>query len=165
MTYPSKVTRPALAPGQWMSHGTLELSNFDQTRRFFTEVLGIETVRHAAGGMFATKGVYMTIACVGTPQINVNQGFDNRWGLEVGSREAVDAAYARVAAVQQDWEISELLPPAQRTPFYSFCLRDVNGNWWEIQDAGAEIYDELFRQGDCTDASTAPCAPRDSTSP
>ena len=151
MTNSPAVLHEGLTRGLYVSHGTLEIRDFSEAKKFFREVLGIEAYRHSMQSMFIRKNVYMTIACVRTEEAAVDQGIQNRWGIDVASREDVDRSYRRLLEYKDEYGIAEVIPPAQRGDFYSFIMRDANGNWWEIQHSDID-YDALFASGSNADA-------------
>ena len=135
MTNSPKVLRDGLTRGLYMSHGTLEIRDFSKSKAFFREVLGIEAYRHSPQSMFIRKNAYMTVACVQTEEASVDQGYENRWGVDVDSAEEVDRSYKRLLVERDRYGVQELLPPSRKDMGYSFALRDLNGNWWEVQHA------------------------------
>jgi catechol-2,3-dioxygenase len=143
MSQPPKVLANGLTRGLYVSHGTLEIRDFSAAKAFFCEVLGIEAYRHSPQSMFIRKDAYMTIACVQTGQASVDQGVENRWRIDVASREAVDEAYAGVTAHRERYAIDEIKAPADHDERYSFMMRDASGNWWEIEH-DRQDYSALF---------------------
>lgn len=148
------VLRSGLTRGLYVSHGTLEIRDFSASKRFFREVLGVEAYRHSPQSMFVRKGVYMTIACVQTDQVQVDQGWQNRWGLDVGSRQDVDRAYEKIMQAKDELGIQEVRPPRDVPPFYAFSLRDPDGNWWDVQFADPGAVDALFASSEETPSET-----------
>ena len=81
----------------FLSHGTLESKNLDDTREFYTEFLGLEVVRTSPISLLIRLGGANTIAVVEQknrgdtemPMLNHN-------GLDVETQEEVDAAYQTV---------------------------------------------------------------------
>lgn len=139
MTNSPKVLRDGLTRGLYMSHGTLEIRDFSKSKAFFREVLGIEAYRHSPQSMFIRKNAYMTVACVQTEEAAVDQGYENRWGVDVDSPEDVDRSYERLLAERDRYGVQEILLPSQKDTGYSFVLRDLNGNWWEIQHPAKDL--------------------------
>jgi catechol 2,3-dioxygenase-like lactoylglutathione lyase family enzyme len=68
------------------------------------------------------------------------QPFLNFYARPVADAAAVDAAHARIAAVQGEYGIQELTAPAREDPSkfgvgtYGFYLKDADGNWWRVEE-------------------------------
>lgn len=123
-----------------LSHGTLECRNMKDTRKFYEEFLGLECVCHALPAMHARCGMKFSIVCVEVGDDARSLGVLNHWGLDVESREAVDAAYNAAIEMNEKYKIREITKPTMRHGIYSFYLSHLDGNYWEI-----EYYDRCMR--------------------
>ena len=68
---------------KFLSHGTLESKDLDQTRRFYEECLGIEVVRTSPVSLMIRLGGDNTIAVVHSKR-KQPMGLLNHNGLDVG---------------------------------------------------------------------------------
>jgi catechol 2,3-dioxygenase-like lactoylglutathione lyase family enzyme len=131
-------------PATAFSHGTLGVRDALRSQRFYKEFLGLNSVRKANGTQYVWLGGEWIIACLPVAKGPQSQGVENRWGLRVATAAEVDAARAAALAGQGEWEIREVLPIRDEDGMRSFCLQDLDGNWWEIYHRPAERYDDLF---------------------
>ncbi len=138
-----KSTKSPLLHINFLSHGTLECVDLHATRRFYEEVLGLEVVQHAQIAMMVRLGGRHTYAVVETGKLH-EMSFMNHNGLDVGSREEVDRAYELLQSVMDEYSIRQLTPPKLQHGAYSFYLRDLDNNWWEILANAPEGYSALF---------------------
>lgn len=144
-----------------LSHGTLECRNLEKSRRFYHEVLGMETVRTGQMSMNVRLGGYWVIVVLQIGD-NVTPNSQGRhYGLDMQSPEEVDEAYKKVLAVQEEYGILKVTKPRSQHGVYSFYLTDQDYNWWEFQFAPDKLYDRLFEHGDLSgfgihDKSMAP---------
>lgn len=131
------------------SHGTLECRDGAKTQRFYKEFLGVHAVRRRTGNQYIWKGGEWVVVCIAVDKAGrPEQGIENRWGLRLGSRGEVEAAHAAAHAQQAQWDIRKILPLQIDANGVSFCMQDLDGNWWEIGWRAADYYDQLFAQGD-----------------
>ena len=73
----------------------------------------------------------------------------NHWGVDVASREEVDAAREDALKYTEEYGIREVHQARDQHGVYSFYLQDLDGNWWEIQSVPeAGYHDALFERGD-----------------
>lgn len=126
------------------SHGTLGVRDAVKTQRFYKEFLGLNSVRKANGTQYVWLGGEWIIACLPVARGPQAQGIENRWGLRVATAGEVDAAHAAALAQRQDWDIRQVLPVERKDGARSFCLQDLDGNWWEIYHRPGRLYDALF---------------------
>lgn len=131
------------------SHGTLECRDGAKTQRFYKEFLGVHAVRRRTGNQYIWQGGEWVIVCIAVDKAGrPEQGIENRWGLRVASRAAVEAAHAAALAQRARWEIRQILPLQTDASGVAFCLQDQDGNWWDIAWRAPEYYDRLFANGD-----------------
>ena len=134
------------------SHGTLGLRDAEKTQRFYKEFLGLHSVRKANGTQYVWLGGEWIIACLPTGKApREKQGIENRWALAVATAAEVDAAHAAAVAQQAEWEIEQVSPLRVEGDMRSFCLQDLDGNWWEIFHRPGRLYDDVFAAGNAAD--------------
>ena len=133
----------------FLSHGTLESKNLDKTREFYTEFLGLEVVRTSPISILIRLGGDNTIAVVEQknrddeemPMLNHN-------GLDVETREEVDAAYQTVMEQKDKGGLHKIGKPILQHGTYSFFFWDMDNNCWEILTNPKGGYSWLFEKGD-----------------
>jgi hypothetical protein len=86
--------------------------------------------------------------CVAIGDTPKPQGQENRFALRVATAAEVDAAREAALASQTEYRIREIGEVREANGVRSFCLWDLDGNWWEITNASAANYDEAFLRGD-----------------
>ncbi len=131
-----------------LSHGTMEVYNLQESRRFYEEFLGLECVRHAKPAIAVRCGLKFHIIAVeaGAELRPVN--LFNHWGVDVASREQVDEAYENALRYQEKYKIRQVMKPVLQHGVYSFYLEDLDHNWWEIQHYPGFQDEDLFDFGD-----------------
>jgi catechol 2,3-dioxygenase-like lactoylglutathione lyase family enzyme len=140
-------TEPVIKPSK-LSHGTLECHDLKESRRFYVEFLGLECVRHGPRTMMIRKGGDWSVVCVNAGDKVHPQHYFNHWGIDVGSREEVDAAHAKAVELKDEYGIKVIADAQDQHGVYSFYLEDLNSSWWEVQYLPDFTYDELFERGD-----------------
>ena len=131
-----------------MSHGTMECYSLKASRRFYEEFLGLECVRHAKPAIVVRCGLKFHIVAVEVGDAVKPVNLLNHWGLDVASKEDVDAAYANALKHQETYKIRQVLKPVMQHGVYSFYLEDLDHNWWEIQYYPGFQNQDLFDFGD-----------------
>jgi catechol 2,3-dioxygenase-like lactoylglutathione lyase family enzyme len=126
------------------SHGTLECREPSLSNRFYREFLGLRCVRMSKTAQYIWLGGEWLVACLAVGDAKLPQGIENRFVLRVRSPEEVDAAFAAAVEQQAKWNIEEIRPIVQQGGERSFCLRDLDSNWWEISFRSADLYEDLF---------------------
>lgn len=139
----------AVVKSTMLSHGTLECRDLAESRRFYEQFLGLETVFHGTRTMMIRKGGYWSVVCVRRGDKVRPMGPLNHWGVDVASREEVDAAREDALKHSGEYGIREVHQARDQHGVYSFYLQDLDGNWWEIQSTPeAGYHDALFERGD-----------------
>ncbi|UUZ71157.1 VOC family protein [Polaromonas sp. P1(28)-8] len=82
---PNSVVKP-----EYLSHGTLECYNLENSRRFYDEFLGFECVRHAKPSMAIRCSMKFHIVCLEVGELLHPATIDNHWGIDVPSIAEVD---------------------------------------------------------------------------
>jgi catechol 2,3-dioxygenase-like lactoylglutathione lyase family enzyme len=127
----------------FLSHGTVECSDLEATRRFYTEVLGMEVVQTSAVSLMMRLNSVTTVACV-QGKAATSAGLFNHFGFDVATKEMVDAAYEQVKAVKDKYGIKKITKPVQQHGTYSFYIIDLDENWWEILENPKDGYSYVF---------------------
>jgi catechol 2,3-dioxygenase-like lactoylglutathione lyase family enzyme len=131
-----------------MSHGTLECYSLKASRKFYEEFLGLECVRHAKPAMAVRCGLKFHVICVEVGAAVHPCNVLNHWGVDVGSKEAVDQAHADAIKYKDKYNIRQVLDVVSQHGVYSFYMEDLDHNWWEIQYYSSFQHDDLFDFGD-----------------
>ena len=79
----------------FLSHGTLESTDLDKSRRFYEEFLGLEVIRTSPISLLMRLGGNNTIAVVEVKE-KVPMPMLNHNGLDVSTKADVDTAHAAV---------------------------------------------------------------------
>ncbi|MBV9013189.1 MAG: VOC family protein [Pseudonocardiales bacterium] len=117
---------------RFISHGTLDAVNLQESRRFYEEVFGFEVVQLSKISLLLRKGGEHTYVVVETGKEDHKMSLMNHNGIDVGSPEEVDRAHATLTAVKKKYRIRQIHPVRRQHGVYSFYLLDLDGNWWEI---------------------------------
>jgi catechol-2,3-dioxygenase len=138
----------ALIPGTKLSHGTIECEDCLTSRRFYQEFLGLGSVRPLAEAQYLWNGGPWSVVCVAIGDQPKPQGRENRFALRVATAAEVDAAREAALASREKYDIREITEITEANGIRSFCLWDLDGTWWEITNATAAYYDDVFLRGD-----------------
>src|SRR3982751_6079483 len=90
-----------------MSHGTMEVYSLKESRKFYEEFLGLECVRHAKPAMVVRCGLKFHIVAVEVGDAVHPVNVLNHWGMDVGSKEEVDAAYENALRHKDKYKIPQ----------------------------------------------------------
>lgn len=134
-----------------LSHGTLGVIDLAESKRFYTEFLGLDCVRHSKTTLNVRMGGYWSIVCLKIGEAVQPTRVYHHWGLDVSTPEEVDAAYEAALKFKDKYGIRRVNKPRpQHTAGdYAFMLQDRDGNWWEIQYIVDPMkYDKRFARGD-----------------
>ena len=117
---------------QAMSHGTMQCDDEVASRRFYTEVLGLEIV---GGGKTSTyirhpSTPWYIVVLPGRKREYLRPV--NRYTLKVASPGAVAQAHREFADGGRQIGITELRNIEEQNGQVSFILGDLDKNWWEI---------------------------------
>jgi catechol 2,3-dioxygenase-like lactoylglutathione lyase family enzyme len=146
-TTSSGTPEPALKLN-FLSHGTLESRDLAFSRRFYEEFLGLEVVQTSPISLLIRLGGPNTIAVVYSKKQTGEMNLLNHNGLDVATKEEVDAAHRVVSAEAEKWRLKKIGTPRLQHGTYSFFFWDGDGNCWEILTNPAGGYSWLFAQGD-----------------
>ena len=132
---------------KFLSHGTLESRDLAASRRFYEEFLGLEVVQTSPISLLVRLGGANAIAVVHSKRER-EMNLLNHNGLDVRSREEVDAAHRTVCAEAGEWRLTKITKPVLQHGTYSFFFWDGDGNCWEILTNPEGGYSWLFEKGD-----------------
>ena len=129
----------AIVEGGRTTHTTLECRAVAPSLRFYREVMGLRVHQPMAGvgHLMDSKGHYAAVLQKSRPG---PQPFLNFYARPVATAADVDAIHARIAAVCDDYQITELTEPEVEDPrrfgvaSYGFYLTDLDGNRWRVED-------------------------------
>jgi len=138
----------ALIPNTRLSHGTIECEDALTSRRFYQEFLGLGSVRPLPEAQYLWSGGPWSLVCVAIGDVPKPQGPENRFCLRVATAAEVDAARDAALAAQAEHGIRTIGEVAESGGIRSVLIHDRDGVWWEISNASAARYDEIFLQGD-----------------
>lgn len=133
---------------KFLSHGTMECSDLDKSRRFFEEVFGFEVVRTSKIAMQLRLNSATTIVCVKLKDKPQPHGLGGHFGMDVETVEDVDAAHQKVLEIKDQYDIQKVTRPGWIHGVYSFYLVDYDGNFWEVLKNPPGGYAYLFEKGD-----------------
>ena len=133
---------------RFFSHATLACRDLERSRKFYTEFLGLDTVRtseHSLCIRLASDTVIVVVQQPNKPEGGTRQ---NHNGLDVASREEVDRSYRLVNEQKERWGIGRVTRPVEQHGTYSFMLVDCDENWWEILTNPERGYSWMFDKGE-----------------
>jgi len=131
-----------------LSHGTMEVYNLRDSRKFYEEFLGLECVRHAKPAMVVRLGLKFHIVAVEVGEAVHPVNVLNHWGMDVNSNAEVDDAYQKALKFKDQYKIRQVLKPVMQHGVYSFYMEDLDHNWWEIQHYPGFQNQDLFDFGE-----------------
>lgn len=137
----------AKSKGDWtisLSHGTMEMHEMEPTRRFYSEFLGLETVKRGDLAVWVRCGGGWMVASVVTGEKAQPLPIDVRWCLDMATSDEVDQAHEAAHRLQQEYGIREIQEIKEGLLGRSFCLEDLDGNWWEIAHRPGHLFDAFF---------------------
>src|SRR5205823_12123440 len=114
--------KPALKL-RFLSHGTLESRDLAFSRRFYEEFLGLEVVQTSPISLLIRLGGPNTIAVVYSKQPH-ELNLLNHNGLDVRTKDEVDAAYRTVCDQAEAWKLKKISKPHLQHGTYSFFFWD-----------------------------------------
>jgi catechol 2,3-dioxygenase-like lactoylglutathione lyase family enzyme len=154
----------AVVEGARTTHTTLECRKVGESLRFYRDVMGLRVNQPApmVGHLMDSKGHYAAVLQNADPQ---PQPFFNFYARPVRNAAEVDAVHERMLAVSYAYGITEITTPVREDPTrfgvgtYGFYLRDLDGNWWRVEENdgpfGAEEIPEQAKPRD----SVVPAGP------
>ena len=130
---------------KFLSHGTIDVLDLDRSRKFYTEFLGLQTVRTSPNSMLLRLGGKNTIVAV---QVRKKSPMSmlNHNGIDVETREEVDRCHRITVEQQERWGIKKITKPSDQHGNYAFYFTDLDDNWWEILTNPDGGYSWLYDQ-------------------
>src|SRR5215475_2266133 len=128
-----------IVEGGRTTHTTLECKRVADSLRFYRDVMGLQVnqIAPGVGHVFDSKDQYAAVLQNANPG---PQPFLNFYARSVADAAAVDTAHAQISAVRDEHRIAEITAPAREDPArfgvasYGFYVKDLDGNWWRIED-------------------------------
>jgi catechol 2,3-dioxygenase-like lactoylglutathione lyase family enzyme len=117
---------------QAFTHGTLQCDDIERSRRFYTEVLGLEIAAGFNNAQYikhASAPWYIVVLKRSPRQYLAPV---NRFTLELRSNDEVKQAHRQFAANRESIGITELGELGQTNGSVNFIFSDVDKNWWEL---------------------------------
>ncbi|HEY3118260.1 MAG TPA: VOC family protein [Chloroflexota bacterium] len=115
------------------THGTLACADEEVSGRFYADVLGLEVIRaykHVVYIKHPDSKHY--VVCLARP-VGLNPFSANfRYTLTLDSPASVEAAHAELTAQASNLSIQEVGAVETGAGPASFLLRDLDGNYWEV---------------------------------
>ena len=142
--------RPKVEPAlklNFLSHGTLECREIEWSRKFYEEFLGLEVVQTSTISLLIRLGGDHVVAVVKSKKVH-EMNLLNHNGLDVRTKEEVDAAHRIVTEQADKWKLTKITKPVLQHGTYSFFFWDGDGNCWEILTNPEGGYRWLFSIGD-----------------
>ncbi len=159
MTKPEAGTASIIKPTSLIG-GTFVSTDIKRTRRLCENVLNLECVEPAKGKLLVReKGhrpgeklhgqSYWVLEVEEVPEVLVEQEMLNHWGVAVPSQAAVDEAFEKVSAGQDEYDLGRVQKPRFRHGSYAFYFVDADTNWWEVEYRTPElVYTAIRERGD-----------------
>jgi catechol 2,3-dioxygenase-like lactoylglutathione lyase family enzyme len=147
MSTPEQRPAPALDL-KFISHGTLESKDLDQTRKFYEEFFGFEVVRSGPRSLWTRLGgEHIYVVIMASPN-HAAMPFANHNGIDVYTDAEVDRAHEVVVRDAEKWGIHQVSKPRVQHGTYSFYFWDADDNAWEILSNPKGGYAWMFERGD-----------------
>jgi predicted lactoylglutathione lyase len=142
-----EVVEPALKL-KFLSHGTLEVKNIENSRRFFEEFMGMEVIKTSNVSLMIRLGGIHIYAAVESGDKNSKMPFLYHNGLDVLTDEEVNECHKKCSEQAKKWGLHHISKPSEQHGTYSFYFWDLDDNCWEILSNPEGGYSWLFEQGD-----------------
>lgn len=153
MSNATAVSEPSTKPKsvlnlKFISHGTLESRNFDRTREYYEQFLGLDVVRASNMSLMIRLGGEHVYVVVPKDEKGSPMSVRNHNGLDVYTDAEVDEAYKLVLRDAEKWGMHKISKPAVQHGTYSFYFWDLDDNCWEIQSNPKGGYSWMYERGD-----------------
>ena len=137
-------TKPkGVVKSTFISHATLETSDLEASKKFYEEFLGLEVIYMSHVAVCLRLGGKNAIVVVKTANRALHP-LANHNGIDVASREDVDAAYKAANEQAEKWGLHRITAPKDQHGNYSFYFWDHDNNCWEILTNPPGGYSDLF---------------------
>ncbi|HET9060688.1 MAG TPA: VOC family protein [Acidimicrobiales bacterium] len=141
----TRSTKAPILQINFLSHGTLECINMQETRRFYEEVFGLQVVQHNTISMMVRLGAQHCYAVVETGK-PANMPLLNHNGLDLGSVDEVKKAHELLTSVAEEYSIRKITPAQWQHGNFGFYVCDLDGNWWELLANPPGGYSYVFEE-------------------
>ena len=126
---------------QALTHGTITCLNLDNSRRFYSEVLGLDVVSPSR----SVKPSYIkhpatpwyVVSLERPPAMRVPLTRLQRYTIAVESPDAVAEAHRSLKKCGEEVGVTELEEIKKADESISFLLSDPDRNWWEVSSPAA----------------------------
>ena len=117
---------------QAFTHGTLQCDDIERSRRFYTEVLGLEIAAGFNNAQYIKhpSAPWYIVVLKRSPRQYLAPV--NRFTLALGSKAELEQAHRDFAANRESIGISDLGQLDQNNGSANFIFSDVDKNWWEL---------------------------------
>jgi catechol 2,3-dioxygenase-like lactoylglutathione lyase family enzyme len=117
---------------QAFTHGTLQCDDIERSRRFYTEVLGLEIAAgfNSAQYIKHASAPWYIVVLKRSPRQYLKPV--NRFTLELGSPKDVEQAHRDFGANRETIGVTELGDLDQTNGSVNFIFSDPDKNWWEL---------------------------------
>lgn len=159
LSAPPKADRQSIVRPYALTHGTNDVYSLRETRPFYEEFLGLEVVRHAPPGMLFRCGMKFHVVCIEIGDKVAPKSLMHHWGLDVETKEEVDAAWHKAHELKDKYKIKQILPIEFQHGVYSFYMEDLNHTWWEIEYYDGFLHDDFYDFGDRFPMDSTPLNP------
>ena len=117
---------------QAFTHGTLQCDDIERSRRFYTEVLGLEIAAGFNNAQYikhASAPWYIVVLKRSPRQYLAPV---NRFTLQLGSAAEVEQAHREFETKRNELQITEVKGLQSNNGKTSFIFSDLDKNWWEL---------------------------------
>jgi hypothetical protein len=140
--------------------GTFVTRDIARARRMCEALLGLDCVEPGPGVLLVRERghrpgeklhgqPYWVLDIREVAEVKVPQEMLNHWGVFVSSQAAVDQAYEKISARQEEFGLGRVQKPRFRHGSYAFYFVDGDSNWWEVEYRTPELlYTALRDKGD-----------------
>ena len=111
----------------YLSHGTLEAWDLNESRKFYEQCLGLDVVRTSNVSLLIRIGGDNTIAVVQVQKKEIMLLLNHN-GLDVETQEEVIAAHVLLEENKDQRGVTQITKPALQHDTYSFFFCDLDDN-------------------------------------
>jgi len=117
---------------QAFTHGTLQCDNVEKSRRFYVEVLGLEIAAGFSTAQYIKhpSTPWYIVVLQRAPRQYLKPV--NRFTLQLGSAQEVEAAHRDFSERKQELALGELGELTRVDGKVNFIFSDLDKNWWEL---------------------------------
>jgi catechol 2,3-dioxygenase-like lactoylglutathione lyase family enzyme len=117
---------------QAFTHGTLQCDNIERSRRFYTEVLGLEIAAGFNNAQYVkhASAPWYIVVLKRSPRQYLAPA--NRFTLRLGLAAEVEQAHREFETKRNELQITEVKGLQSNNGKTSFIFSDLDKNWWEL---------------------------------